>query len=78
MEEASYPPDEAASRERLQYRLANAGDVFMVACSTTEVVGFVCATLSNSQQMTHDRYGQSGCRLSNFVGSYCFRLARLH
>jgi uncharacterized protein YciI/GNAT superfamily N-acetyltransferase len=45
IESASYPPDEAATLEGLNYRLANASDYFQCAIlDETTIIGFVCST----------------------------------
>ena len=54
LEAAGYPPDEAASPERLAFRQSNAGDFFLVAeqTSTGVVVGFCCGTLTRAATLT--------------------------
>ena len=54
LEAAGYPPDEAASPERLAFRKHNAGDFFLVAerSSTGAVVGFCCGTLTRAATLT--------------------------
>ena len=58
---ASYPADEAASPERLEYRLRHAGDQFLAAVQAgggssgaLELVGFCCGTLSSAAQLTEE------------------------
>ncbi|EFN57722.1 hypothetical protein CHLNCDRAFT_51000 [Chlorella variabilis] len=55
---AGYPPDEAASRERLLYRLENAADQFLVAVKDDQIVGFICGTLTKADRLTEDSMGQ--------------------
>ncbi|KAL4425741.1 hypothetical protein ABPG75_009757 [Micractinium tetrahymenae] len=65
LEAAGYPPDEAASRERLEYRLKHAGAQFLAAvCPAAaaedgrlEVIGFVCGTLSCADKLTEESMG---------------------
>jgi len=61
LEEASYPPDEAATLDKLKFRIKNAGNLFMVACSPAsspqdddEVLGFICGTQAQGSKLTHD------------------------
>ncbi|ELR11586.1 acetyltransferase, GNAT superfamily protein [Acanthamoeba castellanii str. Neff] len=62
LETASYPEDEAASREKLAFRLTHAAPYFR--CATTaqngeeQVVGFVCGTLAVGQTLTHSSMSQ--------------------
>lgn len=58
IESAGYPPDEAASRERLLYRLENAADQFLVAVKDDQIVGFICGTLTKADRLTEDSMGQ--------------------
>ena len=63
---ASYPADEAASPDSLQYRLANAAGVFKAAVTAVvagddgdgdaapALVGFVCGTCCQGSTLTHD------------------------
>ena len=53
LEALSYPADEAASKEKLKYRLANAADLFMVAvqASSDMVIGYTCATATDKEQL---------------------------
>ncbi|KAG2485669.1 hypothetical protein HYH03_015641 [Edaphochlamys debaryana] len=63
LEAASYPEDEAATREKLDMRLQRAPEVFMVAMQCPEgaaedadpaVVGYVCGTCTSADRLTHD------------------------
>ncbi|KAG2454440.1 hypothetical protein HYH02_001459 [Chlamydomonas schloesseri] len=60
LEEASYPADEAATYEKLKFRIENASNVFLVALSAPEgagepqVVGFVCGTQTRAPKLTHE------------------------
>jgi GNAT superfamily N-acetyltransferase len=53
-----YPSDEAASREKLDFRIKNAGDYFLVAIrmegDQLTVVGFVNGTCTHSPTLTHE------------------------
>lgn len=67
LEAAGYPADEAASRERLQYRLTEAPGLFLVAVQADEVIGFVCGTgssadcLEEESMATHEPEGRLLC-----------------
>merc|ERR1712087_945508 len=68
LEVASYPADEAASREKLEMRLRFAADYFWGAYNDAGVLcGFICATLSISERLTeesmseHDANGHTLC-----------------
>lgn len=57
LEAASYPADEAATPEKLAFRAKEAGDFFRVVIdpqSNGLVAGFVCATLTDGETLTHD------------------------
>ncbi len=55
LEQASYPADEAATPEMLDYRFTWAGEAFLVAADAAgEVVGFVCGTRARSATLTHE------------------------
>jgi arylalkylamine N-acetyltransferase len=67
LETASYPADEAATPDRLEFRLENAGEYFLVAVApptnanatssgvdALQVVGFVCSTLTAANSLTHE------------------------
>lgn len=66
---AGYPPDEAATREKMEYRLEKAGNLFMVAVSgaTDAIIGYVCATATAKEQLeeesmsVHDPDGTTAC-----------------
>ncbi|EFC39120.1 acetyltransferase [Naegleria gruberi] len=60
-ESESYPEDEAATYEKLKYRLENANSVFRgyftsSTCSDDEekLIGFVCGTKTQNKILTHD------------------------
>mmetsp|Transcript_12319 Transcript_12319/g.31549 ORF Transcript_12319/g.31549 Transcript_12319/m.31549 type:complete len:243 (-) Transcript_12319:675-1403(-) len=69
LEIAGYPPDEAATREKMEYRLEKAGNLFMVAVSgaTDAIIGYVCATATAKEQLeeesmsVHDPDGTTAC-----------------
>ena len=59
LETASYPPDEAATLEKLQLRIQEAPDFFLVACTVgptqeESVCGYVCGTCTASSTLTHE------------------------
>lgn len=60
LEAAGYPSDEAASREKLEFRIENAPELFLVATSSSDddgadrLVAYVCSTRSTAKQLTHD------------------------
>ena len=56
LEALGYPADEAASKEKMEYRLANAADLFMVAvkASSDQIIGFTCATATDKEQLEED------------------------
>jgi hypothetical protein len=70
LEEASYPADEAATRAKLELRLQQASNAFLVAIgpSSTEqqqdsenelrIVGFVCGTCAHGDTLTHASMAQ--------------------
>jgi ribosomal protein S18 acetylase RimI-like enzyme len=53
LEQNSYPFDEAATFSKLQFRMENAGEFFLVVVRDY-LIGFVCASLSTSLTLTHD------------------------
>eukprot|EP01123_Difflugia_compressa_P003726 TRINITY_DN15024_c0_g1_i1.p1 TRINITY_DN15024_c0_g1~~TRINITY_DN15024_c0_g1_i1.p1 ORF type:complete len:182 (-),score=30.73 TRINITY_DN15024_c0_g1_i1:59-574(-) len=55
LETASYPPDEAATRERLIYRCEKANQYFIIARKELNgpVIGFICGTVSVGDNLTH-------------------------
>ncbi|KAL0081389.1 acyl-CoA N-acyltransferase [Phycomyces blakesleeanus] len=71
LEQTSYHPDEAATREKLKNRIeyaAHSGpELFLVAKDKETIVGFVCTTLSRSDLLTeesmdvHDPEGKTVC-----------------
>mmetsp|Transcript_21602 Transcript_21602/g.60031 ORF Transcript_21602/g.60031 Transcript_21602/m.60031 type:complete len:175 (+) Transcript_21602:334-858(+) len=56
LEAAGYPPDEAASREKMEYRLERAADLFMAAvkAGTNQVIGYTCATATAKEQLEEE------------------------
>ncbi|PNW70672.1 hypothetical protein CHLRE_17g729750v5 [Chlamydomonas reinhardtii] len=59
LEAASYPEDEAATYDKLKFRIENASNVFLVALSAEgdgepKVVGFVCGTQTRASKLTHE------------------------
>ncbi|GFR49520.1 hypothetical protein Agub_g11563, partial [Astrephomene gubernaculifera] len=60
LEATSYPADEAATFEKLKFRIESASNVFLVAMqcrdgeSDPAVVGYVCGTCTCSGRLTHD------------------------
>jgi 2'-5' RNA ligase len=66
LETQSYPPDEAASLERMQMRSERAGELFCVLLRGEEVVGFVNATacsgeMTEQTMAAHDPAGLRVC-----------------
>ena len=68
IEAAGYPADEAATREKLDFRLKHAGDYFWGAYSEHgALLGFVCGTLTKAETLTeesmseHDADGATLC-----------------
>lgn len=60
LESASYPPDEAATYDKLKYRIENAANVFMVAVQNDQIVGFICGTCANGSKLTHESMSKHG------------------
>ncbi|KIY97945.1 putative N-acetyltransferase [Monoraphidium neglectum] len=70
LEAASYPEDEAATRDKLHYRISHAPEAFLVAVSSSgggsgeggaasaaqedEIIGYVCGTCSSAATLTHE------------------------
>eukprot|EP01083_Nonionella_stella_P033266 91079_1 len=67
LEVASYPADEAASRENLFYRFIFAAPYFKVFTCNEKVIGFVCGTKTKEKKLTdecmsvHDKDGAHLC-----------------
>mmetsp|Transcript_13580 Transcript_13580/g.21751 ORF Transcript_13580/g.21751 Transcript_13580/m.21751 type:complete len:173 (+) Transcript_13580:61-579(+) len=71
IEEASYPADEAATHEKLQYRQKEAGEYFYGmylngSASPENLVGFVCGTLAlgeltEDSMSIHEKSGETLC-----------------
>lgn len=65
LEAAGYPPDEAASHERLAFRIEHAAGLFLVAVQAAagplggdELVGFVCGTATCADHLTQESMGR--------------------
>mmetsp|Transcript_29421 Transcript_29421/g.53992 ORF Transcript_29421/g.53992 Transcript_29421/m.53992 type:complete len:163 (+) Transcript_29421:88-576(+) len=54
LESNSYPPDEAATYEKLKFRIENASFVFLIAELDGDIIGFVNGTCSKSETLTHN------------------------
>ncbi|KAL9645272.1 hypothetical protein ABK040_002472 [Willaertia magna] len=58
LEKESYPEDEAATFDKLKFRIENANDLFKIYVNPTttnnELIGFVCSTRTNQSILTHD------------------------
>ncbi|KAI0090668.1 acyl-CoA N-acyltransferase [Irpex rosettiformis] len=58
IEVASFPPEEAGSLEKFQYRQQNAPDLFLGAylpsSNGRDIIGYICSTLASSENLTHD------------------------
>jgi GNAT superfamily N-acetyltransferase len=53
LESLSYPDDEAATPEKIEFRLKNANTYFMVCEEEGAVIGFVNGTLTKEATLTH-------------------------
>ena len=53
LESSSYPDDEAATPEKIEFRLKHANPYFMVCEEEGTVVGFVNGTLTKEATLTH-------------------------
>eukprot|EP00775_Hariotina_reticulata_P001766 gene1766-2105_t len=57
---ASYPDDEAATYEKLEFRIQEAPDLFLVAVQSDastcgdQIVGYACGTCSSGASLTHE------------------------
>jgi hypothetical protein len=49
-----YPEDEAASKDKIRYRVENASDYFYILFLGDEPVGFVNGTLTDGETLEHD------------------------
>ncbi len=60
IEAASYPEDEAATLEKLRYRLKNAPELFYAIYlgSDTRAVGFIVSTRAHGATLEHDSMSQ--------------------
>ena len=54
IEKASYPKDEAATREKLSYRIKHANDLFLVAMFNDKPIGYICATATLSDTLDYE------------------------
>ena len=57
LEVASYPEDEAASREKLFYRFIFAKRYFQCFVVEDKVIGFVCGTKAKGTELTEAPFG---------------------
>jgi ribosomal protein S18 acetylase RimI-like enzyme len=53
LEEAGYPADESATFEKLQMRLYNAGDLFLLCFEHDFLVGYITGTASAGNTLEH-------------------------
>ena len=53
LESSSYPPDEAATAEKIEYRLKYANPFFLVCENDGQLVGFINGTLTKEESLTH-------------------------
>ena len=82
LEIASYPADEAATKEKLQMRMRDAGDFFRAAYSEDGIpCGFICGTLTTATKLTdesmssHEPEGATLC-IHSVVGAFTARSHR--
>uniref|UniRef100_UPI00398F0370 uncharacterized protein n=1 Tax=Pristiophorus japonicus TaxID=55135 RepID=UPI00398F0370 len=67
LETAGYPPEEAASLAKLQYRQREAGELFLGHFIEDQLIGFVCGTRSFAEHLTersmdvHEPAGTTVC-----------------
>ncbi|XP_038649375.1 serotonin N-acetyltransferase-like [Scyliorhinus canicula] len=67
LEAAGFPPEEAASLAKLQYRQREAGDLFLGHFINDKLIGFVCGTRSLADHLTeksmqvHEPAGTTVC-----------------
>ncbi|XP_060686068.1 serotonin N-acetyltransferase-like isoform X2 [Hemiscyllium ocellatum] len=54
LEAAGYPPEEAASLAKLQYRQREAGELFLGHFVDDQLIGFVCGTRSLEDHLTEE------------------------
>ncbi|KAF7324804.1 hypothetical protein MKEN_00522200 [Mycena kentingensis (nom. inval.)] len=54
IEQAGFPPDEAATIESFRYRQSVAPDLFLGAYIDGRLVAYVCSTLASGNSLTHD------------------------
>ncbi|XP_043556113.1 uncharacterized N-acetyltransferase C9.02c-like isoform X2 [Chiloscyllium plagiosum] len=54
LETAGYPPEEAASLAKLQYRQREAGELFLGHFVDDQLIGFVCGTRSLEDHLTEE------------------------
>jgi ribosomal protein S18 acetylase RimI-like enzyme len=67
LEISSYPSDEAATLQKLQLRIEEASNVFLLAVQGDKIAGFTCGTCSIAPELTqasmskHEEDGQLLC-----------------
>ncbi|KAI0691418.1 Mss4-like protein [Cytidiella melzeri] len=83
IEVASFPPEEAGSLEKFQYRQQHAPELFLGAYIPTPggriLAGYVCSTLSSSEHLTHesmDEHEPSGTSVC--IHAVCVALIHRH
>ena len=54
LEASSYPSDEAASADALAFRIENANPYFLVMIYQGNIIGYICSTLTGTQELTHE------------------------
>lgn len=75
LEEAGYPEDEAASPQKMDFRVRNAPGLFMCCVTRNDdmdedvIVGYVCGTLTRAETLTH---GESEMDIHTCIGSILF------
>ena len=57
LEASSYPSDEAASADALAFRIENANPYFLVMIYQGNIIGYICSTLTGTQELTHESMG---------------------
>ena len=58
LEASSYPSDEAASADALAFRIKNAHPYFLVMIYQGNIIGYICSTLTGTQELTHESMAQ--------------------
>mmetsp|Transcript_15894 Transcript_15894/g.42378 ORF Transcript_15894/g.42378 Transcript_15894/m.42378 type:complete len:349 (+) Transcript_15894:82-1128(+) len=59
IEVASYPADEAATLESLTFRMTEVPELFLVAYEGAEIVGYICGTRGDGDQLTEEALGSN-------------------